>query len=187
MTDYEEFLSTKRLVVTSCGIDVPPQTLNPHLFPFQRTLVHWALRKGRCAIFSTTGTGKTLMALSWAEMAADRVLILAPLAVARQTVREGAKFGIEVTYARRQEDAAKHGITISNYEMLAHFDVEQFEGVVLDESSILKSFEGKTRASLIAAFRRTPFRLACTATPAPNDISEIANHAEFLAERIIFD
>jgi hypothetical protein len=95
-------------------------------------------------------------------------------------VREGEKFGIPVTYARSQEAAARRGITVTNYEILSHFDPAAFGAVVLDESSILKSLDGKTRTALIAAFRNTPMRLCCTATPAPNDIGEIANHAEFL-------
>jgi superfamily II DNA or RNA helicase len=124
--------------------------------------------------------GKTLMQLAWAQHAADRVLILAPLAVARQTVAEGKRFDIPVAYARKQADAPEHGISITNYEMLQHFDPTAFGAVVLDESSILKAFDGKTRTALIEAFAQTPMRLCCTATPAPNDSSELANHAEFL-------
>lgn len=177
---YADFLQSKALVVPSCGIDVAADSLHPALFPFQRDLVRWSLRKGRAALFADTGLGKTLMQLAWAQHAADRVLILAPLAVARQTVAEGKRFGINVTYARRQSAAAATGITITNYEMLSHFDPAAFGAVVLDESSILKSFDGKTRTALIEAFAQTPMRLCCTATPAPNDSSELANHAEFL-------
>jgi hypothetical protein len=179
-TDYQAFLASKRLVAPTVGVDVQPEKLHPALFPFQRDLVRWALRKGRAAIFADTGLGKTLMSLSYAQHAAERVLILAPLAVAQQTVREGARWGIEVTYARSMEAAPERGITITNYEMLSHFDPAAFGAVVLDESAILKCFNGKTRTALIEAFRRTPMRLCCTATPAPNDIQEIANHAEFL-------
>lgn len=143
-------------------------------------MVRWALRKGRAAIFADTGLGKTIMQLAWAQHAGARVLILAPLGVARQTVREGQRWGIGVEYRRSGADAAD-GITITNYEMLPHFNPAEFDAVVLDESSILKNFEGKTRSSLIAAFRATPMRLCCTATPAPNDIAELANHAEFLS------
>lgn len=178
--DYQAFLESKRLVVASSGRDVPQEILHDKLFPFQRDLVQWSLRKGRAALFADTGLGKTFMQLEWAKHAAERVLILAPLAVARQTVNEGAQWGIPVTYARSQEHATPSGITITNYEMLSHFDVSQFGAVVLDESSILKSFEGKIRTALIEAFSNTPLRLCCTATPAPNDIAEIANHAEFL-------
>jgi hypothetical protein len=124
--------------------------------------------------------GKTLMQLAWAQHAADRVLILAPLAVARQTVLEGQRWGISVHYARQQADALPDGITITNYELLDRFDPAAFGAVVLDESSILKDFTSITRSRLIATFRDTPRRLCCTATPAPNDIAELANHAEFL-------
>lgn len=178
--DYAAFLEQKRLVVPAVGRDVPADALHPALFPFQRDLVRWSLRKGRAALFADTGLGKTLMQLVWAQHAAERVLILAPLAVAQQTVAEGARFGIEVVYARKQADAAASGITITNYEMLGHFDLAMFGAVVLDESSILKNFEGKTRSALIRAARDVPMRLCCTATPAPNDVAELANHAEFL-------
>jgi len=180
MTGYNDFLATKTIVAAAAGRNVDPATLPPDLFGFQRDLVSWALRKGRAAIFADTGLGKTAMQLAWASLAADRALVLAPLAVAHQTIAEGAKFGVAVTYARRQDEAPAAGITITNYERLEAFDPAAFGAVVLDESSILKSFEGKTRSRLIETFADTPMRLACTATPAPNDISEIANHAEFL-------
>lgn len=178
--NYTEFLESKRLTSSHSGVEVESVELHSALFPFQRDLTRWALRKGKAAIFADTGMGKTPMQLAWAQRAARRTLILAPLAVAQQTVREGQKFGIPVTYARAQAKAARSGITITNYEMLEHFDVAEFGAVVLDESSILKSFEGKTRTALIETFAHTPMRLCCTATPAPNDIAEIANHAEFL-------
>lgn len=178
-TNYATFIESKRIVVQSSGVTVDGATLHSALFPFQRDMVRWALRKGRAAIFADTGLGKTLMQLAWAQQADPRVLILAPLGVARQTVREGERWGIPVRYLRSQP-ADPRGITITNYEMLPHFDATAFGAVVMDESSILKNFEGKTRSALIAAFRDTPMRLCCTATPAPNDISELANHAEFL-------
>lgn len=178
--EYEEFLARKALVVTSAGIDVDPATLHPALKPFQRAAVAWALRKGRSALWESTGLGKTFQQLVWAQHAAERTLIVAPLAVAQQTVREGARWGIAVTYARNQEQAAPTGIAITNYEMVDHFDVAQFGAVVLDESSALKDETAKRRSQLIALFRDTPMRLCCTATPAPNDIDELGNHAEFL-------
>jgi DNA modification methylase/superfamily II DNA or RNA helicase len=174
---YSNFLESKTIKAINAGVEA--RNLNSNLFPFQLDLVRWALRKGRAAIFADTGLGKTLMQLAWAENAAQNVLILAPLAVARQTVSEGGRFGIEVNYARSQAEV-KPGITITNYEMLKHFDATYFGAVALDESSILKSFEGKTRTALIETFKDTPMRLACSATPAPNDIAELANHAEFL-------
>jgi len=141
------------------------------------------LQKGKAAIFAGTGLGKTLMQLEWAnkihQTTNGDILILAPLAVSRQTVREGIKFGIEVTSCRSQADVVP-GVNITNYEMLHMFELDKFIAVVLDESSILKSFTGKVRTQIIEAFKQTPYRLACTATPAPNDLMELCNHAEFL-------
>jgi len=180
MSEYERFLTSKRRVVGASGRTIDPSAVNLRLFGFQRDLVRWAVRKGRSALFCDTGMGKTAMQLEWARLTGERTLILAPLAVARQTVAEGQKFGIPVTYARSQDQSPPVGITIANYEMLGHFDPAAFGAVVLDESSILKNFEGKVRSALIRVWRDTPYRLACTATPAPNDIAELANHAEFL-------
>ena len=176
MKSYQEFVESKRIVLADAGLEkIPP--LNPMLFQFQRDMVAWALRKGRAAIFADCGLGKTPMQLEWAQQIPGRVLILAPLAVAQQTVREGKKFGIGVTYARKSCDAK---ITIANYEMLEHFDPADYTGIVLDESSILKSYDGAFRNQIITAFSQTPFRLACTATPSPNDYMELGNHSEFL-------
>jgi DNA modification methylase len=183
---YSAFLETKRAIVRTAGIDVPESAINPMLFPFQRDLTRWALRKGRAALFANTGLGKTFMQVEWARLLTEeipdgRVLLVAPLSVARQTVREAAKLGVDVRYSR--DGSAAGPITIANYEMLEHFDPSNYEGVVLDESSILKSLDGKTRQRLTEMFASTPYRLCCTATPAPNDIAEIANHAEFLGIR----
>lgn len=180
MTDYSTFLTSKRFVAPSTGIDIAPEQLHPGLFGFQRDLVRWGLRKGRAALFADTGLGKTIMQLAWAQHAADRVLILAPLAVAQQTVREGARWGLPVTYARRPAQSPATGITITNYELLEHFAPAEYGAVVLDESSILKAFRGQTKQALIAACRSVPMRLCCTATPAPNDTVELCNHADFL-------
>lgn len=183
MNDYQEFLQSKRLTTAPAGFAVALEQINPTLFDYQRDVVRWALKRGRAAIFSRYGTGKTPMQLEWAAQVVretgGKVLILAPLAVARQTQREGVKFGISVTVCRTQADV-QPGINITNYEMLPHFDPSAFVGVVLDESSILKSYDGKTRTAIIESFSRTPYRLACTATPAPNDHMELGNHAEFL-------
>lgn len=179
---YAEFLARKAVVDVPSGI-VDDVTLNPSLFPFQADIVRWALRRGRAAIFADCGMGKSIMELDWSRIVSERmdapVLILAPLAVAKQTVREGEKFGIEVNYCRSQ-DAVRDGINITNYEMLHHFKPEVFCAVVPDESGILKSQDGATRTEIIESFRSTPYKLACTATPAPNDYMELGNHAEFL-------
>lgn len=182
MDDYTQFLAGKSFADVAAGFDGEPA--NPHLFAFQRDITRWAMRRGRAAVFADTGLGKTLMQCAWADEVARHtarpVLIFAPLCVAQQTVIEAAKFGITVTHARQQADAHPAGITITNYEMLDHFDLSQFAGVVLDESSILKHHTSKTRARLIGACRNTPYRLSCTATPSPNDFMELGNQAEFL-------
>lgn len=179
MSQYQKFLESKRIAIEDAGVSVDQQLLNRNLFPFQRDITKWALRKGRAAIFCDCGLGKTIMQLEWAHRVPGNILILAPLAVAQQTVREGKKFGIgDVTYTRKQDGAQI--TTITNYEMLEHFNPTSYNGVVLDESSILKSFDGTYRNLIIEAFRETPFRLACTATPAPNDYMELGNHSEFL-------
>lgn len=180
--DYESFLARKRIVAPTAGIE-PAGDINPQLFDFQRDVVRWALRKGRAAIWADCGLGKSPMALEWSRHVAGvtggRVLILTPLAVAAQFVREGEKFGVSVTHAR-DDDELSDGISVTNYERMHKFDMSQFSGVVLDESSILKDFTSKTRCAIIDGFRETPYRLACTATPAPNDFVELGNHAEFL-------
>lgn len=178
MDGYEAFVAGKAMTVPAAGIEVAPDDIHPSLFGFQRDFVRWALRKGRAAIFADTGLGKTRMQVEWARSLDRSTLIVAPLAVAHQTIREAASIGVEVVYARAQADARR--LTITNYEMVDRFDPRAFDAVVLDESSILKSFDGKTRTALIEAFRETPYRLCCTATPAPNDVAELANHAEFL-------
>lgn len=177
---YFDFLAQKAIVAQPSGVDVAPDLIHPSLFDFQRDMVHWSLRKGRAALFEYTGLGKTRQQIEWARLIGERTLMLAPLAVTGQTVREGRAIGVEIRYARSQIEAAPHGLTITNYEMLHAFDPAAFGAVVLDESSILKNFEGKVRTALIRAFGSTPYRLCCTATPAPNDIAELANHAEFL-------
>lgn len=156
------------------------------LFDWQAHCVRWALHRGTAALFADTGLGKTAMQLSWADAVASytgsRVLILAPLAVAAQTVREGARIGVRAQVVRSADDITHDSarVIVCNYDRLHLLDVGEFAGVVLDESSILKNMVGKTRNALIAAFRETPYRLACTATPSPNDFDELGNHAEFL-------
>lgn len=180
---YRAFIAAKRLVARPVGFHVDEASLHPQLFPWQRAIVRWALQRGRAALFCDTGTGKTAMQLAWAQQIVAHtdcnILILAPLAVAQQTAREGEKFGIEVTVCRTQADV-RPGINVTNYEMLHHFDADAFAGIVLDESGILKSFDGVLRKQITAFARDLPYRLACTATPAPNDLIELTNHAEFL-------
>ncbi|MBR0411099.1 MAG: helicase [Eubacterium sp.] len=182
--DYEGFIESKAVsALHTDSIQMDADDLNPKLYSFQRDIVRWALAKGRAAIFADCGLGKTPMQLEWADRVVrargGMVLILAPLAVASQTVSEGTKFGITVNLCETADDL-KPGINITNYEKLGKFENTEFTGVVLDESSILKSFSGKVRSQIIDFFSNTPFRLACTATPAPNDYMELGNHAEFL-------
>jgi len=180
MSDYHALLETKVRRATSTGRNISPEDINPILFPFQRDLTAWAVQKGRAAIFADTGLGKTLMQIEWARLMDEPTLIIAPLSVARQTVREAKnKLGLDIQYARSQTES-NGGITITNYEMIDKFDPRQFGAVVLDESSILKSLAGKTKRKLITMFHQTPYRLCCTATPAPNDYIELGNHVEFL-------
>lgn len=180
---YQEFLDQKRLKVEPAGFDVDASTLDG-LFPFQRDIVRIAAKLGRFCIWADCGMGKTPMQLMWARLVCDytggRVLILAPLAVSHQTVREAQKFGIDgVAFAAHPSDTDAR-IVVTNYQKLAHFDPSAFVGVVLDESSILKAVDGRTRTEILAAFASTPYRLACSATPAPNDYMELGNHAEFV-------
>lgn len=182
MSTYQEWLKQRDRRLAHESIRVPADELHPVLFPHQRHLVSWALETGRAAIFADTGLGKTPMQVEWAKHVTDqrgRVLIIAPLAVSQQTVLEAERLlGVDVEYDRTGQSKAP--IVICNYEMAPQFDPAQFAGVVLDESSILKSYDGKTRTMLIDMFQRTPFRLCCTATPAPNDHMELGNHSEFL-------
>jgi len=178
--NYADFLATKRRAFAGYGINPKLVDLPGQLYPWQAAMVRWALRKGRAALFADCGLGKTFMQVAWADALNVPTLMLAPLCVAEQTVAEAAKLGIAVHYARDHREALHHRIVITNYERLEKFDQSLFSAVVLDESSILKAFDGKTRTKLIAAFQQTPYRLCCTATPAPNDIAELANHAEFL-------
>ena len=166
--NYQDFINGKAFADVVSGFT--PATVNPALFDFQQAMVRWALIRGRAALFADTGMGKTAMQVEWArqvhEHTAQPVLILAPLCVAQQTVEEAAKFGVAVTYTRSQP--SEPGIYITNYEMLDRVDPAFFAGVVLDESSILKAHDSKTRAALVEAFRQTPYKLSCTATPSPS-------------------
>ena len=180
MNEYLKFLEGKQKTHVLSGFDVNENELNGYMFPFQKFIVKRALKAGKYAIFADCGLGKTLMQLEWAnqvnKQTGKHVLILAPLAVSGQTIKEGDKFGINVC----KYDDSEAPIQISNYEQLDNIDCSKFAGVVLDESSILKNFEGQTKKLIIESFADTPYKLACTATPSPNDPMELGNHAEFL-------
>lgn len=182
--DYKEFINSKALTFESKGICIDTDELNTKLFDFQKDIVRWALAKGRAAIFADCGLGKTAMQLEWAEQIRKRtngkVIVIAPLAVASQTKEEGLKFGVNVNICSSQSDVTADAVNITNYEKLEKFSGNEFTAVVLDESSILKAFAGKIRNQIISMFRNTSFKLACTATPAPNDYMELGNHSEFL-------
>jgi hypothetical protein len=186
LKDYRAWVQAKKTVAESAGFNVRDSDINPMLFDWQRHVVRWALKQGRAALFEECGLGKTFQQVEWARLVSEhtggRVLILAPLAVAHQTIDEARKIGVAAKYCRSQDavDNAEERIIVTNYDMMKSLDASAFSGVVLDESSILKSFSGSIRNQLIASFDRTPYRLACTATPAPNDNMELGNHAEFL-------
>lgn len=182
--DYEDFLKEKELQTIAAGFAVDRESLNSNLFPFQRDIVAWALEKGKASVFSDCGTGKSLMQLEFANQVCKHTggtaLIIAPLSVVEQTRREGVKFGIDSHVCREQKDVVRGAINITNYEIIDHFDADAFNCVVLDESSILKSFTSATRNELIDTFGRIEYKLCCTATPSPNDFTELGNHAEFM-------
>lgn len=182
--DYRRFLRGKAIHVQPSGFNVAREAINPRLYEFQRDIARWGLRKGKCAFFEDCGLGKTGQQLEWAQQVYDNakhrgnVLIFAPLAVSRQTHGEGEKFGIPVNVCRQQSEV-QPGVNITNYEMIDRFDPSVFAGVVIDESSILKG-DGPMRKAITEFASKIPYRLACTATPAPNDHMELGNHAEFL-------
>ena len=180
--DYQTFLESRRFADLESGHAVELSTISDELFDWQKAIVRWAIRRGRAAIFADTGLGKTRMQVEWARHVPGSVLILAPLAVAQQTVHEARQIGCEVIYARHQTDIGDvfGKIIITNYEMMDHFDFGCFTGIVLDESSILKSHDSKTRGKLIDAAQQCAYRLSCTATPSPNDFMELGNQSEFL-------
>jgi hypothetical protein len=182
MDAYQQFLERKRMVDPMTGMDDVPE-LPSFLFPHQRDIVAWSLRRGRAAIFAGTGLGKTAMELVWADEVArytgKPVLIFAPLAVSQQHIREAKKFGLSARIVKAQDECCQ-GVNVTNYQKIDHFDLSAFGGIVLDESSILKSTDGHYRTRMIEECRSISFRLAATATPAPNDFMELGNHAEFL-------
>ena len=182
--NYAEFLNTKREKVNPCGFAVDPSAMTPALFDWQREIIAWALKRGRAAMFEDCGLGKTAQQLEWARHVVEHtgraVLILAPLAVSDQTIREGGKFGIAVHRCNSGDDVIPAAVNVTNYERLEKFNSDPFAGIVLDESSILKAYDGKTRRMITDFAKPIEYRLCCTATPAPNDLIELCNHAEFL-------
>lgn len=177
---YAEFLARKVALVDTPGREVSVMDVHPMLHSWQREIVAWAVKTSRAALWADTGLGKTMMQIEWARLSGDTTLIVAPLAVCRQTVREASKIGVAAQYVRDSSEVTGPGIWVTNYEMVPHFPAEMFDAVALDESSILKQSDGKTRTMLIEHFAVVPHRLACSATPAPNDPEELTNQAEFL-------
>lgn len=181
---YAEFLARKQARVEKPGREVAGADIHPMLHDWQNELVRWAVRTGRAALWADTGMGKTVMQLEWARLSKGDglALIVAPLAVCEQTVREAAKLGIGARYVREYTDVDlfDSAIYVTNYERLQNFPASAFDAVVLDESSILKQSTGATRTMLIDWARDVPHRLACSATPAPNDPEELTNQAEWL-------
>lgn len=178
--NYAEFLQQKVKLPDTPGREITVDDVHPTLHDWQKELVVWAVKTSRAALWADTGLGKTFMQIEWARLSGETVLIVAPLAVCAQTVREASKLGVTATYVRAAGDVTGPGMWVTNYEMVEQFDPETFDAVVLDESSILKQSDGKTRTMLIDHFKHVPHRLACSATPAPNDPEELTNQAEFL-------
>ena len=181
--NYDDFLKSKASAVPCCGFSVHKDEMRPCLFNWQKDIVCWALKKGRAALFEDCGLGKTLQQLEWCRLVSSKTgkpcLILAPLAVSRQTKNEGNKFGYDVNICREQNQITP-GINITNYDIIDHFDLSSFGGIVLDESSILKHYSSKMRTQIIDSCEDVNYKLSCTATPAPNDYMELGNQAEFL-------
>lgn len=184
--DYQEFIASKRLTNEVHGFNVELQDTNENAFKWQKRVIQWALRRGRAALFLDTGLGKTLCQLAWADhvvrRTGGRVMLHCPVGVRQQTYNESVKFGIQsdVLIADKGDALPERCIVIANYEKIHKFDTSKFTGVVLDESSILKSFTGTIKRSLCDNWSHARYRLACTATPSPNDHMELGNHSQFL-------
>lgn len=181
--EYDDFLNSKKILAQSCGFDIEDSQLNQMLFPFQRDIVRWALKRGKAAVFAHTGLGKGPIQMEWSRQVClftgGNVLIMAPLAVAEQFTHEAAKFGIEVNLCQSQFEV-KPGINITNYDRIKDFRLSSFAGVSLDESGILKSWNSKTTQYLTEALKDVRFKLCSSATPSPNDHAELGTHAELL-------
>jgi len=179
---YDDFLKQKAVLTKQLGFDIDIEDVNPLLFDFQKSITAWAVKNGKACIFAATGLGKTLMQIEYAriitEKARCKALIVAPLAVSSQTIREAQKINVEITDMRRESKCDRIGIV--NYDRLSHINPKEFDCVILDESSILKNYAGKTKNEIIEMFAHCKYKLACTATPAPNDFMELGNHSEFI-------
>ena len=182
-SEYDQFLASKRILAAPCGFDVDETRFNPMLMPFQRDICRWALRRGKAAVFAHTGLGKGPIQLDWCRLVSEHTgkstLILAPLAVAQQFEREAAKFHTPVMLCQSSADV-RPGVNVLNYDRIGDFDLSQFSGVSLDESSCIKDWTSKTAQGLIEKLKDTPYKLCSTATPSPNDHSELGTHAELL-------
>jgi len=181
--DYNYFIDKKFEKIEDSGFDFDESEMNPLLFDFQKQCVKWSLRKGKSALFEECGLGKTIQQLEWSKIIQQKtskpVIIIAPLGVSKQTVREGEKFGYQINLCKDKNDII-NGINITNYEKIEKFDFSVFSGICLDESSILKSFNSTTRQKITELSKGIKYKLCCTATPSPNDYPEIGNHSEFL-------
>lgn len=182
--EYAEYIRQREITPVVSGFEAEESQFPDAMFDHQRAVVKWACRRGRAGVFMDTGLGKTITQLTWADQVVRHtggfVIVLAPLAVAHQTVREAGKFGLSATIAESDDDIKEPGVYVTNYEKLHRFTPEQFAGVVLDESSILKGMQGRVRAQITEFFSQTPYRLSCTATPSPNDFMELGTQSEFL-------
>lgn len=189
--NYLDFLASKDLRAVNAGFDISVDKLNEKMFEWQKLLVKWSLKKGKCANFQECGLGKTIQQLCFADetrkYTGQPSIILAPLAVANQTKLQGEAFNIDVNICESAKDVSKYAVNITNYEKLHNFDCSVFGSVALDESSILKNNIGKIRTQLIDEFKFTPFRSCYSATPAPNDFMELGNHSEFLGVMSYFE
>lgn len=179
-TKYQQFLAMKQSKIETLGRRINESEVNPILHKWQRQIVAFAVAKGRAALWEDTGLGKTFQQIEWARLSAETSIIVTPLAVAQQTIREASKLGIRATYIRDNKSVTKQGMYVTNYEQLHNISPHNFGAVVLDESSILKQSTGKTRTALIEWAYDIPFKLACSATPAPNDPEELTNQCEWL-------
>lgn len=177
---YAQFLATKAKRVPDYGTDIDRSQIHSNLYGFQTDIVQYAVRKGRGGIWTTTGTGKSRIQLEWCRHSGETSLIVAPLAVCHQTIREARAIDLDVSYVRRDEEITGPGVWITNHERVGLFDPGRLDAVALDEGSILRDSVGKRRTQLIKHFEQVPHRISCTATPRPNDAEELTNQAEFL-------